>query len=157
MAASDRSRRTSRPRKSLQDSDSDVDEKDPALMEQAAGEGAGPSEGGGRESDRLAKIQEKNRKAQQKYDPPLGYAALTCCVAHIGQAQTRGLHAFSLPCACVLTCTLQRAARAWRVYDGGVVADVVPACRFRERRKEKMASMEKTARPCRFCSTCVMI
>lgn len=61
MAGQERSRRSSRVRKGPRDSDSEGDDKD--FMEQAVGaEEVGPA----RETDRLAKIQEKNRKAQQK-------------------------------------------------------------------------------------------
>lgn len=64
MSAQERSRRSSRARKGPRDSDSEGDDKD--FMEQAVAEEAGPA----RESDRLAKIQEKNRKAQQKCAAP---------------------------------------------------------------------------------------
>lgn len=63
----DRSRRSSRARKGTRDSDSELDEKEPLEEEMQMDSGGGG--GTHRESDRLAKIQEKNRKAQQKYAP----------------------------------------------------------------------------------------
>jgi hypothetical protein len=63
----ERSRRSSRARKGTRDSDSDLDEKD--FLEEQMQMDSGGGEGVHRESDRLAKIQEKNRKAQQKCAP----------------------------------------------------------------------------------------
>jgi hypothetical protein len=62
--ASERSRRSARPRRSPRDDDSDDPEMSAALQLTRLDGGVGEQT---KESDRLAKIQEKNRKAQQKY------------------------------------------------------------------------------------------
>lgn len=69
MATPDRSRRPNRGRR--RDSSSDGGEGAADGPDEGAAEagGAGPSDTASRETDRLAKIQEKNRKAQQKCAP----------------------------------------------------------------------------------------
>lgn len=64
MASSERSRRPARARKSVQSSDSE--EEKPDLAAPASMAALGVDGAGGGEIERLAKIQEKNRKAQQK-------------------------------------------------------------------------------------------
>lgn len=67
--AGERSRRSARARRSPKDDDSDDPEMSAALQLTRL-DGGGSLNDQTKESDRLAKIQEKNRKAQQKYAPP---------------------------------------------------------------------------------------
>ena len=66
MSGAGGSRRSSRPRKETRHSDSDIDDKD---FLDDKGDGGARSSTVLQEGERLAKIQEKNRKGQQKCAP----------------------------------------------------------------------------------------
>lgn len=95
--AGERSRRSARPRRSPKDDDSDDPEMSAALQLTRLDGGALGDHT--KESDRLAKIQEKNRKAQQKYVSQLSSVYIASCMeqqaslntraqSHIGQGHT---------------------------------------------------------------------